>query len=112
MLTVAAVLVGVLLGAVGAAAILLARSSSRVRTAEAERARMLGDAEREAEAVRREAQVEAREQAVHLRADIEAEVADRRSQIVKIEERVLQKEEEIDEKLTELIRREQGLGDR
>jgi ribonucrease Y len=112
MLTVAAVLVGVALGVLGAAVVLMARAKSGVRTAAAERDRILADAEREAEAVRREAQVDAREQAVLLRAEIEAEVADRRLQIVKIEERVLQKEEEIDRNLMDLTRREQGLGDR
>ena len=112
MLTVAAVLVGIVVGALAAGALLLSLSRSRVRAAETDRRRILTDAEREAEATRREAQVDAREQAVHVRAEIEAEVADRRIQIVKIEERVLQKEEEIDAKLTELIRREQGLNDR
>jgi ribonuclease Y len=112
MLTVVAAVIGILLGALGATVLLVGLSRSRVRAAEDARRRILGDAEREAEAVRREAQVEAREQAVHLRAEIEEEVQDRRVQIVKIEERVLQKEEEIDEKLTELARREQGLGDR
>ena len=112
MLTVAAVLVGILVGAVAAAVVLLSRSRSRVRTAETERGRILSDAEREAEAIRREAQVEAREQAVVVRTEIETEVQDRRNQIVKVEERVLQKEEEIDAKLDELERREQGLGDR
>ncbi|MBA2642991.1 MAG: ribonuclease Y [Actinobacteria bacterium] len=112
MLTLVAVLVGIVLGAVSAAALLLTLSRSRVRSAELERRRIVGDAEREAEAVRREAQVEAREQAVHLRTEIEAELEDRRLQFVKIEERIIQKEEEIDEKLTELVRRDQGLGDR
>jgi ribonuclease Y len=112
MLTLVAVLVGIVLGAVATAALLLALSRSRVRAAETARRRILDDAGREAEAVRREAQVDAREQSVHLRTQIEAEVQDRRLQIVKIEERVLQKEEEIDEKLTDLERREQGLGDR
>ncbi|CAN5204264.1 hypothetical protein BH09ACT13_BH09ACT13_02250 [soil metagenome] len=72
MLTLVAVLVGIVLGAVSAAALLLTLSRSRVRSAELERRRIVGDAEREAEAVRREAQVEAREQAVHLRTEIEA----------------------------------------
>jgi ribonucrease Y len=112
MLTAGAALIGILVGALAAASLLIALSRSRVRTAEAERRRILGDAQREAEAVRREAQVEAREVAVQLRAEIEADVQDRRAQIVKIEERVLQREEEIDAKLTELVRREQGLGDR
>jgi ribonuclease Y len=112
MLTVAAVVVGILVGALAATVLLLSLSRSRVRQAESERARILGDAEREADAIRREAQVEAREQAVVLRTEIETEVQDRRNQIVKIEERVLQKEEEIEAKLLELERREQGLGDR
>jgi len=112
MLTVGAVLIGIVLGALATAVLLIGLSRSRVRAAAAERGRILTDAQREAEAVRREAQVDAREQAVHLRTEIEGEVQDRRVQILKIEERVLQKEEEIDAKLTELMRREQGLADR
>jgi ribonucrease Y len=112
MLTVGAALIGILIGALVASALLITLSRSRVRTAEATRKRLLEDAQREAEAVRREAQVEAREQSVLLRSEIEAEVQDRRLQIVKIEERVLQKEEETEAKLEELGRREQGLGDR
>jgi ribonucrease Y len=112
MLTVVAALIGILLGAIGGAVLMIALSRSRVRLAETTRRRILADTERESEALRREAQVDAREQAVKLRGEIEAEVQDRRLQIVKIEERVLQKEEEIDAKLTDLERREQGLGDR
>jgi ribonucrease Y len=112
MLTVVAALIGTLLGALTAAAVLLTVSRSRVRVAEETRRRLLDDAAREAEAVRREAQVDAREQSVQLRSEIEAEIQDRKLQIVKIEERALQKEGEIDNKLEELVRREQGLGDR
>jgi hypothetical protein len=46
-----------------------------------------------------------------LRAEIDQEVAEHRSRIVKVEERVLAKEEEIDAKLTELAPRA-GLSDR
>jgi ribonuclease Y len=112
MLTAVVALIGILVGALAAGVILTRLSRSRVRAAEAERQRILAETEREAEAIRREAQVDAREQSVQLRAEIETEVQDRRLQIVKIEERVIQKEEEIDAKLTELERREQGLGDR
>jgi ribonuclease Y len=112
MLTVVAALIGTLIGALAAAAVLLTASRSRVRAAEETRRRLLDDAAREAEALRREAQVDAREQSVQLRSEIEAEVQDRKLRIVKIEERVLQKESEIDAKLDELSRREQGLGDR
>jgi ribonuclease Y len=112
MLTVVAALIGILLGAIGGAALMVALSRSRVRSAETTRRRILADTERESEALRREAQVDAREQSVKLRSEIEAEVQDKRLQIVKVEERVIQKEQEIDAKLTDLVRREQGLGDR
>ena len=112
MLTVIAVLVG--LGAGGALTAIGLRlvGDSRLRRAGQERSQLLGDARREAEALRREAQVEAREQAIQLRAEIESEVGDRRAQVVKLEERLLQREEEIEEKSTELTRREQGVADR
>jgi ribonucrease Y len=112
MLTLVAALIGTLIGALAAAAVLLTTSRSRVRAAEETRRRLLDDAAREAEAVRREAQVDAREQAVQLRSEIEAEIQDRKLRIVTIEERVLHKEEEVEAKLEELARREQGLGDR
>jgi ribonucrease Y len=112
MLTVIAVLVGFVAGALAAAVALWAVSGSRLRRAEQARARLLGDAEREAETLRRESQIEAREESVKLRGEIEAEIRDRRSQVVKLEERVLQREEEVESKLTELTRREQGIADR
>ena len=65
-------------------------------------AQVVADAEREAETLRREAQVEAREEAVKLRAEIESEVRDRRVEIAKVEERVAQREAEIEGKLVEL----------
>ncbi len=112
MLPAIAALIGILVGALATAALLTWWSRSRVRAAEAERGRILADAARQAEAVRREVQVDAREQAVQLRSEIEAEVQDRRLQIAKIEERVLQKEVEVDVRLTDVERKEQGLGDR
>ena len=112
MLTVGAAIIGIILGAVLASALLLTLSRSRLRAAEGTRKRLLEDAGRDAEALRREGQVDAREQAVQLRSEIEAEVQDRRLQIVKVEERILQKEQEAEAKLEEVIRREQGLGDR
>jgi ribonucrease Y len=112
MLTAVAALIGILVGALTASVLLVGLSRSRVRSANADRQRILGDSRREADALQREAQVEAREQSVKLRGEIEAEVQDRRVQIVKIEQRVIQKEEDLDAKLTELERQEQGLGDR
>jgi ribonuclease Y len=112
MLTAVAALIGILVGALAASALLMARSRSRVRSAEAERNRILADAGREADATRREAQVDAREQAVRLRSEIETEVQDRRVEIAKIEERIVSKDAEADARLLEVERKEQGLGDR
>ncbi len=112
MLTVIAGLVGLGVGAVVAGVWLRMSSTSAVRRSEDERRRTLTDAEREAETVRREAQVEAREIAVKLRAEVEGEVQDRRVEIAKVEERIAQREVEVDLKLDEITRREQGVGDR
>jgi ribonucrease Y len=103
------ILAGLALGAFAGTRLLAGR---RLTEAASEQQRLTAEARREAEAVRREAQVEAREQALRLRAEIEQELKDRRAEIVKIEERVLTKEEDIDRKLTELDRRDQGLADR
>src|SRR5213596_1318685 len=91
---------------------LYAFAGSRLAAARRTRQLLVTEAKGEADALRREAQIEAREESIRLRSEIEQEVADRRAETVKIEERVLAKEEEIDGKLTELSRREQGVADR
>ncbi|HEU4450470.1 MAG TPA: ribonuclease Y, partial [Gaiellaceae bacterium] len=108
-LLILGIAVGLLVGLLAGTRFLVSR---RAAAAERERERLTAEAERAAEAIRREAQVEAREQALRLRADVEQELKDRRAEIIKIEERVVTKEEEIDRKLTELERREQGVVDR
>ena len=112
MLTVIGVLIGIAVGGLATWGWLRSASASRLSAAEERRRALLADAEREAEAMRREAQIEAREQAVKLRSDIESEVQDRRLQIAKVEERVVQRETELEAKLVELERREQGISDR
>ena len=101
--------------AVGAALVLLAVrvfGATSVGKARRIHRQLVDDAQREAEALRREAQIEAREQAITLRAEIDKEHADRRSQVLKIEERVLAKEEDVERKLVELQRKDQGIADR
>jgi ribonuclease Y len=101
MLTSLAALIGLLVGAGAASALLLLRSGSRVHVAE-----------REAETIRREAQIEARELAVSLRGEIENEVQARRREIATVEERIRQTELELLQKATEVARRDQGIADR
>jgi len=112
MLTVVAVVVKKGVGAGVTAAWLRAASGSAVHRSEEERRRIVADADREAETIRREALVEAREGAVKLRSEVENEVRDRRVETAKVEERIAQREAELDQKLIEVTRREQGVGDR
>src|SRR5207248_5521118 len=106
------VVLGIAAGAGAAIAALRLLAGSSVDAARRERARLLDEATRNAEATRREAGIEAREQAVKLRAELEAELRERRDAVVKIEERVIAQEDDIARKLTELTRREQGVADR
>ncbi|MBM3676498.1 MAG: ribonuclease Y [Actinobacteria bacterium] len=112
MLTVIAAAAGLIVGTLVTVAWLRNASESGLKRAEEARGRLVTDAEREAEAIRREAQIEGREQSVKLRAEIEREVQDRRVDIAKVEERLGQRETEVDTKVLELTRREQGVHDR
>jgi ribonucrease Y len=108
--------IGVLIGlaagvAAGVLGIRLFLSRKTTRAAE-EQKREAEEATRAAEAIRREAQVEAKEQGLKLRAEVEQELRDKRAEIIKIEERVAAKEDEIDRKLTDFERHEQSFADR
>jgi ribonuclease Y len=109
---VVGILIGLAVGSLGAYAVGRFLLGGRLAQARQEREHLLADAQRDAEAIRRETQVEAREQAVKLRGEIDLELTDRRAEIIKIEERVLEKEEEIDARLREFERRDQSLSDR
>ena len=112
MLVVVGVVIGIAAGIGGTLVVLRHLATSGLESARRTRALLLDEARREADATRREAQIETREQAVKLRAELEAELSDRRDGALKIEERVLAKEDDIDRKLEELSRREQGVFDR
>jgi ribonuclease Y len=133
-LVAAGIVIGLVVGGVGGAALIRSVGASRFdkalrtrqqllqdaereaettrRDAERETEAVRRDAEREAEAMRREAKVEAREEAVRLRAEIEAEIQERRSQVARTEERLQARDEELERRLLELSRRDQGLADR
>ena len=106
------VLIGLAAGGIAAAVVVRFLAGSRLGAAERDRETLLAQAERDAAAIRRESEIEAREEAVRLRAEIEQEVRERRAQIDKAEERALSKQDEVERRLTELSRREQGLNDR
>jgi len=106
---VVAIVIGIAVGAGGALLTLRLLAGSRVEAARRTRTLLLDEARSEAESTRREAAIEAREQAVKLRAEFESELRERRDEVLKIEERVSASEDDIDRKLTELTRREQGV---
>ena len=112
MLIAAGIAIGLVLGAALLLAALRLRGRSTIAEATARHDEVLAAAKREAENLRREAEIEAREQAVRVRAEVERDAQDRRGQIAKLEERVLAKQDELEGKLTEILRREQGLSDR
>src|SRR6476661_9011838 len=112
MLVFVAVVIGIAVG--GGATLLGLRFvvGWRLEAARRQRSLLHEEAKRDAEVTRREAGIESREQAIKLRGELEAELRERRDAVMKIEERVLAKEDDVDRKLTELIRREQGVSDR
>src|SRR5690349_4508103 len=112
MLVAVAIVIALVVGSGLTLLVLRLQSGSRLEGARRARSALLDEAARDAEATRREAAIEARELAVKLRAELEAELRERRDATVKIEERVLAQEEDLNAKLTELTRREQGIADR
>src|SRR6476620_5726463 len=112
MLVVVAVVIALVAGIAGTFVALRLVAGSSLDAARRQRTLLLAEAKRDAEVTRREAGIESREQAIKVRAELESELRERRDEVVKIEERVIAKEDDIDGKLTELMRREQGVADR
>ncbi len=112
MLIAAGIVIGLVLGVVLLLVGLQLRGRSSLAEATVRREEVIAAAKREAENVRREAEIEAREEAVRVRAEAEKDAQERRGQIAKLEERVLAKQDELEGKLTEILRREQGVSDR
>src|SRR5688572_30437627 len=111
-LVVAGLAIGLVLGAALLALALKLQHRSGLGEAARRRDELVAEAKREADNLRREAEIEAREQAMRLKAEVEQALQERREQVAKLEERVLGRQDELEGKLTELLRREQGLADR
>jgi ribonucrease Y len=111
-LIVIGILIGLAVGGGLVALALLGLGGTRLAAARRTRQLLLAEARREAEALRREAQIEAREEAVKIRADLEAGIKERLGETIAAQERARANEAEIERRLTEVSRREQGLSDR
>jgi ribonuclease Y len=112
LLVVAGIAIGIVVGVLAAVVTIAMLEKSRLGELRRRRTLLISEAEREAEAIRREAQIETRERELALRAEIEDEVRHRRTEIARTEERIATLELDLDRKLTELSRREQGVNDR
>jgi ribonuclease Y len=112
MAIVIGIIIGLIVGAALAIAALAANGGSRLTAARRQRELMLEEGRREADALRREAQLEAKEESVRLREEIEREVKARQSESVRTEERLVAREGDLERRMTELDRREQGITDR
>src|SRR5215212_3220254 len=112
MLIVIGIVIGLIVGALVTVFAVRIFGVTSMGAAQRDRRLLLEQADREAEATRREAEVAAREEAVKLRAEVEQEVRNRRAHADGIEERLREREEELERRLTELSRRDQGLHDR
>lgn len=94
-------------------------AAGKIRDADAEAAKIIANAEREAETKRKEAVLEAKDKLYQARTDFEKEVRDKRQELQNQERRLTQKEENlekksdlIDKRESDAIRREKELTSR
>ena len=88
------------------------RRRGRIGDAEREAQRILEDAQRQADAQVKEARVTAREELLAQRTEQERDLAERRAEIIKIEERLASNQTQLETTIEELARREQSISDR
>ena len=105
-------LVGLIVGGLGGYVAAGRIGNSRVADAERRSQQILAEAEGRADAQLKEARVTAREELLQQRAELERELGNRRAELVKVEERMLAKEEQLQARVEELTRREQSNADR
>ena len=100
---------GLLVGVVGGFLVRKYLSEARVATAESTAKKILADAQREVESIRREAEVEAKDKIFAARSDAERELKSRRSDLQRLERRLMQREESLEAKETEADKKDKRL---
>ena len=98
-------LLGIIFGVLGGALLQQRITQRRITAAERSAARILS----EAESRHKEVLLEAKEEALRLRNQAEAEIRERRTEVQRLERRLIQKEENLDSKLEALERRDHSL---
>ncbi len=105
-------LIGLLAGGALAVAALALTGGSRLAAARRARQVMIEEARREADALRRETQLAAKEESARLREDLDRDVKARLADGVRAQERIAARDAELERRLAEFERREQGVADR
>ena len=99
-------IVGLALGAGAGLMYKTKAASGKIKDAEAEAARIVAAAEREAETKRKEAVLEAKDKFYQARSDFEKETRDKRQELQNQERRLTQKEESLDKKVDVIDKRD------
>ena len=98
-----------MLGVVGGFVARKYLSEARVTTAESTAKKILADAQREVENIKREAAVEAKDKIFAARTDAERELKSRRSDLQRLERRLMQREESLEAKEAEAEKKDKRL---
>ena len=104
-IAVGAVVIGLVVGALAGAKVLQAQREKKIKSAEAVIAKMKEDAEQECKQIKKEAILEAKEQELKLRKDFESEAKEKRAELQKMEQRLVQKDEILNKKDANLLKK-------
>lgn len=85
-------------------------SSTKVKNSENEARMLLTDAERQASSIKKEALIEAKDEIYNMRQAAEKEIREKRSELQKMENRLLQREGVLEERFIKLDQREKQVG--
>lgn len=84
-------------------------AEAEIGSAEAEKIRVIAEAQKEAEAKKREILLETKEEVHQSRVELEKDVKERRVEIQKLEKRVVQKDETLDKKIESIEHKEEKI---
>jgi ribonuclease Y len=87
-------------------------ATGALANAEREAERVVRDARREADTLLKEARLEAKEEVHRVRTEVEEELREQRAEVARSEQRMIQREEQLETRAAEQERREQSLHDR
>ncbi|MBO7700422.1 MAG: ribonuclease Y [Eubacteriaceae bacterium] len=104
------VLIIIALGAGIGLGIVLANNSGKGKVAEARQqaAQIVNDAVNESERIKKDRIADAKEEIYGLRKDLDKEMHDRRNEVKRLEDRIMQKEEAIDKKMDQIEKRDEN----